>query len=274
MRRAALLLFAGLSSCAMYGTGGAERNAPDSKGGRFDSQGGGFGTTGQSTARSPNVRIREYFPETLYWNPQLVTDEKGRAEIAFPMADSITTWRLTAFANTRAGALGSTTKGLRVFRDFFVDIDFPVALTQNDVVQVPVAVYNYLKGPQKVLLEVEKEDWFELLDETLKTVELASGEVKAAHFKLRAKKLGTQRLTVFAKSGEADDAIRRTVEIVPDGKMFEVVLNDRLSRRIDKTFEIPKEAIEGSLKVYGKCYPGVFAQVIEGVEGMLGMPHG
>jgi hypothetical protein len=56
--------------------------------------------------------------------------------------------------------------------------------------------------------------------------------------------------------------------------MFEVVINDRLSKKIDKAFEIPKDAIEGSLKVFCKCYPGVYSQVIEGVEGMLGMPHG
>ncbi|MBI3910777.1 MAG: hypothetical protein HY320_07575, partial [Armatimonadetes bacterium] len=33
-------------------------------------------------------RLREYFPETLYSNPSLVTDDHGRAEIHLPMADS------------------------------------------------------------------------------------------------------------------------------------------------------------------------------------------
>lgn len=278
MRTTALaLLAASLASCGYAMGGMAPRE--ESKG-LYDSAGTGSrfdsadSVVGQTTAKRAHVRIREYFPETLYWNPQLITDDQGRAEIHLPMADSITTWRLTALANTRGGALGSTTKGIRVFRDFFVDIDFPVALTQNDVVQVPVAVYNYLKTPQKVVLEVEKEEWFELLDEPVKTVDLAAEEVKASSFKLRAKKIGMQRLTVFAKADGADDAIRRSVEIVPDGKMYEIVLNDRLSRRIEKAFEIPKESIEGSLRVFCKCYPGVYAQVIEGVEGMLGMPHG
>ena len=52
--------------------------------------------------------------------------------------------------------------GVTVFQDFFVDIDFPVALTQNDVVAVPIAVYNYLKEDQTVSLKVSREDWFEL----------------------------------------------------------------------------------------------------------------
>ena len=38
-----------------------------------------------------------------------------------------------------AGELGAAEQGIRVFQDFFVDIDFPVALTQHDEVSVPVA---------------------------------------------------------------------------------------------------------------------------------------
>ena len=53
---------------------------------------------------------------------------------------------------------------MRVFQDFFVDLDLPVALTQNDEVAFPVAVYNYLKTPQTVKLELQHEPWFELLD--------------------------------------------------------------------------------------------------------------
>ena len=106
------------------------------------------------------VRIRRFFPETLYFNPAVITDGSGRAELDIPLADSITTWRLTCLASSAAGQLGSTTAGIRVFQDFFVDIDFPVSLTQNDEVHVPVAIYNYLKTDQKIRLQVEKEDWF------------------------------------------------------------------------------------------------------------------
>ena len=40
------------------------------------------------------TRIRSYFPETLLWRPQLITDPDGYAELSLPLADSITTWRL------------------------------------------------------------------------------------------------------------------------------------------------------------------------------------
>ena len=98
--------------------------------------------------RSP--AIREYFPETLLWQPALITDDKGKATLKVPFADSITTWRLTASASSKGGSLGGMTTPLRVFQDFFVDLDLPLALTQNDEVAFPVAVYNYLKEKQTV----------------------------------------------------------------------------------------------------------------------------
>jgi hypothetical protein len=76
--------------------------------------------------------VRSYFPEALYINPEIITDAKGNASISIPIADSITTWRMALLASTQAGALGTGTSSIKVFQDFFVDLDLPVTLTQGD----------------------------------------------------------------------------------------------------------------------------------------------
>src|SRR5439155_27365629 len=103
----------------------------------------------------PEPRVRSYFPETLFWNPAIITDEWGEAEVKLPIADSITTWRMSFMANSPNGKLGSTTAPLRTFQDFFVDIDAPLALTMNDRVEIPVSIYNYHPGPQEVQITLE-----------------------------------------------------------------------------------------------------------------------
>ena len=183
-------------------------------------------------------------------------------------------WRLTASANTADGLLGSTTHSIRVFQDFFVDIDFPVALTQGDRVSVPVAVFNYLKEEQKVELKVERQDWFELREGDVKTVTIKSGEVKAVYFPIRVKGIGHHTLTVHARGTRLSDAVKRSVEVVPDGKMIELVLNDRLEANTNRVLEIPANAIDGASKILFKAYPGVFASVMDGLEGMLRLPGG
>ena len=81
-------------------------------------------------AASPAApHVRSYFPEALYINPEIITDAKGNADISIPVADSITTWRMAMLASTQSGALGTGSSSLKVFQDFFVDLDLPITLT-------------------------------------------------------------------------------------------------------------------------------------------------
>ena len=231
-------------------------------------------TAGGVAGAAESIRIRQYFPETLYFNPAVITDGQGRAVLDVALADSITTWRLTCMASSAQGQLGSTTAGIRVFQDFFVDIDFPVSLTQNDEVHIPVAIYNYLKTDQEIQLQVQKEDWFELKDLAEKTVTLAPSEVRAVYFGIVAKGIGFQKFTVIARGSSKSDAVARTVEIVPDGKEHLVSESGRLEGTVTHTITIPDEAIDDGSKVFVKIYPGVFSHVVEGLDKMLRMPFG
>jgi 5-hydroxyisourate hydrolase-like protein (transthyretin family) len=231
---------------------------------------------GDVAGGSAPPRLREYFPETLLWNPALITDENGRATLPINFADSITTWRLTASASSRHGLLGGTTKPLRVFQDFFVDLDLPIALTQNDEVAFPVAVYNYLKGPQTVKLDLQPEPWFELVDGLglSRSIDLKANEVTSVKFRIRARNIGHFPLTVKASGTKMSDAIKRSIDVVPNGKMIEQVVTDRLAGTVTQTVTIPDNAIPDASKLFVKIYPGVFSQILEGTEGMLRLPGG
>ncbi len=230
------------------------------------------------------VRVRSYFPETLHVEPALITDSDGRAEISLTMADSITEWRMSALGNTLDGLLGSTTAGLTVFQDFFVDIDFPATLTRGDEVSVPIAIYNYLDIPQTVRLEAQSAEWLELLDGSEVTVPLDPGQVTAVYFDVRVKKVGTHALTIFAEGTAMSDAVRRTVLVKPDGRRFEQSASRRFradqpadapaSETIVETVSIPHDLIEGSATLLVKVYPGMMSQAVEGLDSMLRLPQG
>lgn len=237
---------------------------PDSKPGK-----GGGGEGG------PPVRLREYFPETMLWRPLVITDAQGKADLKFNFADSITTWRLTASASSSGGLLGGVSAPLTVFQDFFVDLDLPVALTKNDELTLPVPVYNYLKEPQTIKIELAKEEWFELLaGDYTSNLDVKPDQVTVVKFRIKAKKVGFHPFTVTAKGSKMSDAIKRIVEVVPDGQMKEVVVTDRLSGKVKQTINIPENAIPDASKILVKVYPGVFSQVLEGVEGMIRLPGG
>ena len=218
--------------------------------------------------------MRSYFPETLYVNPALITDATGRASLDIPLADSITTWRMSSLANSAGGRIGSRSDGIRVFQDFFIDVDFPATLTRGDQVSLPVAVYNYLDAPQQVRLELQTEDWFDLLDASTQTIDLEAGGVGVVYFTLSTTDVGWHGLTVFGYGSADSDAVRRTVEIVPDGKEFREGRSDRLAGQATRTVTIPAEAIDGASRIFVKVYPGLMSQAVEGLDSLLQIPSG
>jgi hypothetical protein len=228
---------------------------------------------GPATARQP-LRVRHWFPETLLWRPELITDDEGRASLDVPLADSITTWRLTASAVSADGRLGASQTPLRVFQPFFVDLNLPVALTRGDEVAVPVVVYNYLQAPQTVTLTLAEALWFDLKDVTTKRLELQAGETRSLSFRLRARKVGDHTLQVTAQAGGIADAVKRLVEVIPDGRAIEKVVNGSLQHPADIDLSIPPGLIEGSARATLRLYPSSFSQLVEGLDGIFQRPYG
>ena len=60
----------------------------------------------QTAAAADEPRVRDFFPETMYWNPAIITDARGQAQLRVPMADSITSWRMSMTANSARRATG------------------------------------------------------------------------------------------------------------------------------------------------------------------------
>lgn len=240
----------------------------------FDQAGGEGEGEGEGDGEAAGPRVRREFPETLLVEPSLITDDAGRYELNVPLADSITTWRLTAMGNSASGLLGSTQAGILVFQDFFVDIDFPATLTRGDEYSVPVAIYNYLDVPQEVRLQVQDADWLTLLGPAEQVIELGPGEVKGIRLPVRVEQVGRHALTVFAFGSELQDAVERRVLVQPDGERVVTTQNGKLDEPAQLELMLPLNAIEGSGKTLVKLYPGLFSAVIEGMDGLLRMPSG
>ena len=226
------------------------------------------------TATAAPVRVREWFPETLLWRPELITDDNGRVSIDVNLADSITTWRVSASAVSAEGDLGASSTAIRVFQPFFVDLNLPVALTRGDEITIPVVVYNYLDTVQPVELTLAEADWFEKLDAPTGRVELKPGEVRSVGYRIRVNRVGQHQLEITARGSGVADAVRRAIEVVPNGRRVEQVFSGTLNRPVELGFRLPDSAIEGSAKTIVKIYPTSFSQLVEGLDAIFKRPYG
>ena len=228
----------------------------------------------QEASAAPPARVREWFPETLLWRPELITDDNGRASLSIDLADSITTWRLSASAISAQGQLGGATESIRVFQPFFVDLNLPVALTRGDEVAVPAVVYNYLDKPLSVELRLDEAAWFERMDPPTKKLDLAAGEVRSVSYRLRVRQVGSHELIVHAAGSGVADAIKRTIEVLPDGRRVEQTASGTLQQPAALAWNVPADAIAGSVKAHVKLFPSTFSQLVDGLEAIFQRPYG
>jgi uncharacterized protein YfaS (alpha-2-macroglobulin family) len=230
------------------------------------------------SGESPMPRVRQWFPETLLWRPELITDDAGHANLDLDLADSITNWRLSASAVDANGRLGAGKSDIRVFQPFFVDMNLPVALTRGDEISLPVVVYSYSDRPQSVKVTLDTGGkWFTLLDTPSKHLDLKAGEVASVWFRIRVTGMGFHDLQVVARGsglGGVADAEKRTIEVVATGPVVEKTTNGSLDQPANVSVTMPPDAVADSGKLIVKIYPSKFSEVVEGLDGIFQRPYG
>jgi|GEM_PF-304352 len=220
-------------------------------------------------------RLREFFPETLVWQPSLETDAAGRARLDFKLADNITTWKMSVIASTEDGRLGTAEREFLSFQPFFAEHDPPRVLTEGDRVSLPVVLRNYLERPQEVTVEMKPEGWFSLTGAARQRATVPAGEAARPTFDFRAVasvRDGKQR--VSALGAEASDAVEKPVTVHPDGEERTQTAAALFEEAGVLDVRVPAEAIRGSVRSELKVYPNLAAHVVEGVEAVMQRPYG
>lgn len=220
--------------------------------------------------------VRKYFPETLVWQPELVTGKDGRGELKFQMADNITAWKVSVVGSTTDGQMGFAEKEIRSFLPFFVDFDPPKFLTQGDHIELPVVLRNYTEKTQDLEVKIEPAKWFSILGAANRHVTVPAGKDVTAAFMIGADhsiREGKQR--VVAAGHETGDAVERMIAVHPHG--------EEISRTIAGLFAkerglmevaVPQNAIPGSVDAQIKIYPDLSANIFEALDGLVVRPAG
>jgi hypothetical protein len=220
-------------------------------------------------------RLREYFPETLLWQPELTTDKRGRAQLDFKLADNITTWKMSVIGSTEDGEIGTAETEFRAFQPFFAELDPPHVLTEGDRISLPVVLRNYLDKKQFVNLELKPESWFSILDANKKRSEVPAGDAQKQTFDIQAVatvKDGKSRVTAIGS--EFSDAIEKSVTVHPDGEERAETNSGLLGSSTSLNIALPLDTIPNSGRVELKVYPNLMAHVWESVEGIMQRPYG
>ena len=184
-------------------------------GGGGDSEGerGAGSTTGVAQS------LRKNFNPVAYFNPTLHTGSDGRVHVKFRLPDTMTRYRIYAFAADQSAGFGSLRSDLTVTRPFYIEPGLPRFFTMGDRFEAELAVFNRTDSPGGIELEllsshemsferVPSGQVIEAQDRRTVAIRGEAVSVGEAEFTARARFMDQEdgvRIKIPVRSGSVDD---------------------------------------------------------------------
>jgi TonB family protein len=216
---------------------------------------------------------RDDFRSTVYWNPSIQTNDKGEAEISFLNNEDESTFIAIAEGIGLSGLIGRSEYRYHTQMSFSLDAKIPVYLSFYDKIQIPVNIVNNTDEEIVGNLEVESPQNLEIIGDLPEKISILPNSNKIVYLNYEAdNSVGNSKIKISFSSGSVNDFIVKEIRIAPTGFPQEYHLSGNLKNFTGK-MKIP-DVVEGSLKVEFKAFPNIFADLMEGLQGMIREPSG
>jgi len=116
---------------------------------KFGKKGANAGGDGGS-----DFSFRSLFKYVSYWNPSIIADENGQADVEFTLPDNLTGWRVLAFAMTPSDRMGLGEVNFKANRPTEVRPVMPNQVTEGDTFQAGFSVMNRTDKARRLKVEI------------------------------------------------------------------------------------------------------------------------
>lgn len=187
----------------------------------------------------PNT-VRENFPDTAFWQPDVQTDASGEASVTITLPDNLTTWRLTALAITADTHVGSGTSDVVVSKPLLLEPVAPRFVVSGDQTEVGATIHNTTTAVMHAQVTLHADGLTVDGDATQAVDVPASGETRVDWpVTVPAGTDDHVQLSFHADAGDAQDALQITLPLVSWGSpetvatAGEVGANDTTTEMLD-----------------------------------------
>lgn len=162
--------------------------------------------------------MRERFPATLRFIPELAVDPSGETVIDLPLAHAATTYRVEVVVWSQDGWIWSASQDIRVDQELVVDAPIPPVAAVGDRIHLPLRVANRGDAPRRLHLRAETSAEIGAQEQRTAELEVPAGGTGTAVVVLRPSRSGEGVVTVSAWAGgdQPLDAMQRPLRVVED----------------------------------------------------------
>jgi hypothetical protein len=215
-----------------------------SYGEKGENVGGGGAMKMAAPAGLSEVELRGDFKSTVYWNPSILTDEKGDAAVEFTLPDNLTTFRVMAVAQTRDSLFGSGRSDLQVAKPLLLLPSIPRFARVGDAFKGGIVLHNNSDAVSDAAVSLEARGIKSESTAAPRSVHLQPGASAEVLFDLTADRTGTAVLAFRALSGAESDGLELKLPIVIPRPTESVATYDTVTEAAkEESIAIPGDAL-------------------------------
>jgi hypothetical protein len=229
-----------------------------------------------SGGEEPAVVVRSDFRATVFWQPDIHTDDNGKATIKVKYPDSLTSWKATARAVTTVNQFGIADVTTRTRQPLIVRLEAPRFFVVGDTVTISAVVNNNTESEMAVQPDLE-------LGGVLSNTRLepaaalnvpANGEARA-DWALKIQQPGEVKLKVTARGDRYADAVEKTFTAYEHG-IEKFISNSGKTRGDDTTIKLilPHDRKADSTSLTVQVTPSLAVTMLDALPYLINYPYG
>ncbi len=249
------------------------------------------------------ARIRKDFPDTMFWNAHLETNEEGVAKVKVKFPDSLTSWKVKSIVVTKDSKVGVSDLKVVTKKKLIVRLQSPRFFREKDRVLVSGIVHNDMDEDKIVRVRLQVSKALEIVGEFNKlkdvnrkkplkrsvqrNIKVPGHGKKRLDFMIHVKDMGIDtleqgrmaELSITAQTDKESDAMERRIPILENGVERVIrhngVLNTTKGRKEAKiTLNRPKSLKVGSEELIITLNSGVAGVIMDSIPYLIQYPYG
>jgi hypothetical protein len=224
------------------------------------------------------VETRTDFRNTIFWKPDVTTNEKGEANVEFYNSDALTTFRATIEGIGEKGTIGRNEYRYATQQALSLSAKVPDKVLTNDIVRIPLTLKNNSDKELAGKLSVLVPSNFEAIGTIPTVLTLKANETQTVFlpYKVKAQSaaiLGeNQQFTIEFQAKNAKDRFTTNIKTLSRGFPVTQLFT---ANQLKNDFKIELQSpVENTAKLTFTAYPNALDDVLGGMERMLQQPSG
>ncbi len=229
------------------------------------------------------AKKRGNFKDTAYWNPTILTQANGEAEVSFTLPDNLTTWHLLAIGNTSTSTFGAAEDTVIETKRVIVRPVRPRFAVIGDHVNLGAIVHNFLDESATFSVSLSGSG-FALTGPQVQQITIASGAQTKVMFPVNIARTDKATMTFLAqhltteasaKVGETSrDEVEESIPVLDYGTPQSVATTGVTEDVVTEKVLVPtaNDARDGSLSI--SVSPSIATYLPSGLSFLAHYPYG